>query len=223
MYRNPPLTTLAASRRSFQAMPAPKPIAPPSKPNANTLPIDLSRLPGHALKIPMQTPRAAGFNALCMDSLRNGVRCLPLRNASRPERAPSRPEITSFRPCRTSDLVHSRRSIMSASMSGQSYTHGSLHHGCWSVSVPFITLICDLRPLRIPKLPHLFWQHVTSDCDKAEQRSRRSGLAQGMAFAKTVSRLPVHPGTNLPSRAWARQLGESVSRGAVLFHTALRT
>jgi hypothetical protein len=40
MFLNAPRATLAAKRRFFQTTPAQKPIALPSKPNANTLSTD---------------------------------------------------------------------------------------------------------------------------------------------------------------------------------------
>ncbi len=103
---------LTASRTAFrvrprlsQAMPIANPMAPPREAAAKTRPADLFRcvtLPS----TPMQVPMAAGTNALQTDSLRYGVRGLPLRNASRPERDPSIPACRTSRPYFASDFNH---------------------------------------------------------------------------------------------------------------------
>src|SRR5579864_5423381 len=106
-----PRATLADKRRLLQATPTPRPRAPPSKPYTSLLLMDLSRYPGKLPKTPMQAPRAAGFKALRIDSLRNGVRDSPFKNASRPVRAPSIPECKSSRPYPALDFDHLRKSI----------------------------------------------------------------------------------------------------------------
>lgn len=56
--------------------------------------------------MPMQVPIAAGNKALRVDSKKYGVNDCPLRNASRPERAPSSPLLRTFWPYLTSDWDH---------------------------------------------------------------------------------------------------------------------
>ena len=96
--------TLAAKWRFAQATPPAKPQAPPSKPNINERAGVLCRLYEEPLKRPMHVPSIAGTNASRNDSPRKESRDLPLRNASRPERAPSSPELTTFLPCSIFDF-----------------------------------------------------------------------------------------------------------------------
>src|ERR1039458_2833996 len=111
MFLRAPPAALATNRRLSHATPAPKPIAPPSRPNANTLPRDLRPDPGQLPSTPRHAPSAAGLSALRTDSLRKGARDSPLRNSSPPERAPLSPELTSFSPYSAFDFDHSRKSI----------------------------------------------------------------------------------------------------------------
>src|SRR5271165_3251467 len=98
MFLKAPEATLAAKRRLSQATDVAKPMALPTKPYANTLPAELCRFPQLPPNTPMHSPKAAGVKALRTDFPRNGLSGFPLRNASRPERAPASPELRSFRP-----------------------------------------------------------------------------------------------------------------------------
>jgi hypothetical protein len=142
MFRKAPRATLAAKRRFSQTTPEQKPIALPSKPNPNILPTDSCRFPGKPPNTPRHAPRVESFKALRTDSLRNGVRDLPFRNASRPERAPSSPEFRTFRPYLTSDFDHSRKPTF-ASLPGRLERLCSLDHLHQITSVTVITAGCE--------------------------------------------------------------------------------
>src|SRR5579864_3970424 len=107
------LAALVAKKRPSQIKPAPKPIKPPSKPDANICAADRCRLPGQLVSKPTHAPSTAGGKAFSNDSRKNGVRGLPFKNASRPERTPSSPEFRTLRPYSTSDLDHSDKSMFS--------------------------------------------------------------------------------------------------------------
>src|SRR5690242_493945 len=98
----------------------------------------------------MSVPTAAGTKAFRTDSLRKGVRGLPLRNASRPERAPSNAESRTSRPYSTSDSDHVRKSIWLSALSGRPECTGRHYYTSEQVSasVRLVTVACEHGDLR---------------------------------------------------------------------------
>lgn len=141
MFRKASLVIHRVRCRFFHAMPAPKPIAPPSKLNASVLLTERCPFLRQLLIMPMHTPNTAGFNACRTEPLKKGVSGSPFRNASRPERTPSSPESRTLRPYSISDFDHSWTVII-ASLTG--IADAPLIDHCWHIkSVLHITARCE--------------------------------------------------------------------------------